>query len=250
VADEGRARREQPVLVTAERLTLAYGRRRVLEDVDLTVGEGEFWFFLGPNGEGKTTLLRALLGELAPAGGRLSLHPALADRAAVGFVPQRCTPNRILPTTVHEFVDLGLVGIRCAPAERRARLEWALAQSGLAGLERRSYWALSGGQRQRALVARALVRRPRLLILDEPTNHLDFLIEQAILDVLATLHREHGTSILFVTHALHLAARYGTHVALFHGGRVESGSAAALLQPERLTRAYGVAPPPIAGAGR
>jgi ABC-type cobalamin/Fe3+-siderophores transport system ATPase subunit len=158
-------------------------------------------------------------------------------------VPQRCAPNPILPTTVREFVELGLVGVRVGAAERPGRLEWALAHAGLAGFERRSYWALSGGERQRALVARALIRRPRLLVLDEPTNHLDFLIEQSILDVLAGLHREEGTTILFVTHALHLAARYGTHVALFHGGRVESGPVAELLRPERLTEAYGVAPP-------
>ncbi|HSP98254.1 MAG TPA: ABC transporter ATP-binding protein [Candidatus Dormibacteraeota bacterium] len=235
-------RRDAP-MVTAERLTLRYGRRRVLDEVSLIVRGGEFWFLLGPNGEGKTTLLRALLGELAPAGGRLVLDEGLRDRAAVGFVPQRCAPNPILPTTVREFVELGLVGVRADPAQRRERVRWALAHAGLAGLERRSYWALSGGQRQRALVARALVRRPRLLILDEPTNHLDFLIEQSILDVLADLNREEGTTILFVTHALHLAARYGTHVALFHGGQVEAGPAAELLRPERLTRAYGVSPP-------
>ena len=230
-------------LVTAERLRLRYGARVVLDEVSFVIGGGEFWFLLGPNGEGKTTMLRALLGELAPAGGRLTLHASLHDRAAVGFVPQRCAPNPILPTTIREFVELGLVGARVAAAERPARLEWALAHAGLSGLERHSYWALSGGQRQRALVARALIRRPRLLILDEPTNHLDFLVEQSILDVLAALHREEGTTILFVTHALHLATRYGTHVALFHGGRMEAGPAADLLRPERLARAYGMAPP-------
>jgi ABC-type Mn2+/Zn2+ transport system ATPase subunit len=235
-------------LVRAEHLSLRVGQRRVLDQVSLAIGAGEFWFLLGPNGAGKTTFLRALLGELAPAGGRLVLGEAVRDRAAIGFVPQRCTPNPILPTTVGEFVELGLVGVRLDRARRRERRQWALAHAGLAGLERRSYWALSGGQRQRALVARALVRRPRLLVLDEPTNHLDFLIEASILEVLAALHREEGTTIVFVTHALHLARRYGTHVALFHGGRVESGPAAVLLHPERLTRAYGVAPAAVEGA--
>lgn len=243
MVDAASAAAERPSpLVRAEALGLRYGQRRVLEDVTLSIGRGEFWFLLGPNGEGKTTLLRAILGELSPAEGRLVLDEAVRDRAAVGFVPQRCAPNPILPTTVSEFVGLGLVGVRADRTERRDRLHWALAHAGLAGLERHSYWALSGGQRQRALVARALARRPRLLILDEPTNHLDFLIEQSILDVLSSLHREEGTTILFVTHALHLATRYGTHVALFHRGRVECGPAAELLRVERLTRAYGVAP--------
>jgi len=231
---------DDDILLAANRLTLGYGGAPVLREVDLRVRAGEFWFLLGPNGAGKTTLLRAVLGALPPAAGQLALHPSLDDRTALGFVPQRCTPNPILPTTVREFVGLGLVGLTLDGRERQARLAWALAHAGLAGLERRSYWALSGGQRQRALVARALVRRPRLLILDEPTNHLDFLIEEAILALLAALQRDERTAILFVTHALHVAERYATHVALFHGGTVESGPAAELLRPECLARAYGI----------
>lgn len=229
-------------MVTAERVTLRYGATIVLRDVDLRIGAGEFWFLLGPNGSGKTTLLRALLGAQTPASGRLALCDTLRDHAAIGFVPQGSAPNRILPTTVREFVALGLVGTGVRGAARAERVAWALEQTGLAGLERQSYWALSGGQRQRAVVARALVRRPRLLVLDEPTNHLDFLIEDALLAVLATLHRREGTTILFVTHALHLAGRFATHVALFHHGTVEAGPAAELLDPARLERAYGRRP--------
>ncbi|MGD9764199.1 MAG: metal ABC transporter ATP-binding protein [Candidatus Binatia bacterium] len=222
-------------------LTLAYGDTPVLRDVDLTISRGQFWFFLGPNGTGKTTLLRAILGDLPAARGVLEMHPALRDRAAIGFVPQRSMLNPILPTTVREFVGLGLVGVRLRPDERRARVARALAHAGLTNLERSSYWELSGGQRQRALVARALVREPQLLILDEPTNHLDFLIERGVLDLLAALHAEQGTTVLFVTHALHLARRHATHVALFHGAGIESGEAAVLLRPARLERAYGIA---------
>jgi ABC-type Mn2+/Zn2+ transport system ATPase subunit len=226
------------LLLTASGVTMRYGRNTVLAGVDLEVRAGQFWFLLGPNGEGKTTLLRAILGELRPAAGSIRLHPALEDRGALGFVPQRCDANPILPTTVREFVTLGLVGIRAGTSERRARLDWALEHAGLAGLAGRSYWELSGGQRQRALVARALVRRPRLIILDEPTSNLDFLVEGAILDALADLNRREHTAVLFVTHAIHLAERYATHVALFRGGAVECGPAADLLRPEHLARVY------------
>ncbi len=229
-------------LLSARRLYLGYGDTVVLRDVDLAIASGQFWFFLGPNGSGKTTLLRALLGTLAPRSGGLDVHPPLRDRRAIGFVPQRSAPNPILPTTVREFVALGLVGARLDRARSRTHLEWALEHTGLAGLERQSYWALSGGQRQRALVARALVRRPQLLILDEPTNHLDFLIEEAILDLLSELRRTHGTAIVFVTHALHLATRHATHVALFHAGTVEGGSAETLLHSRRIEHLYGVSP--------
>jgi ABC-type Mn2+/Zn2+ transport system ATPase subunit len=226
------------VLLAVDGVTLRYGATTVLRDVDLEVRAGQFWFLLGPNGEGKTTLLRAILGELRPAAGSIRLHPALEDRSALGFVPQRCDANPILPTTVREFVTLGLVGIRADRTDRQSRLAWALEHAGLAGLAERSYWALSGGQRQRALVARALVRRPRLIILDEPTSNLDFLVEGAILDALADLNRQEHTAVLFVTHAIHLADRYATQVALFRGGAVESGPAAGLLRPEHLARVY------------
>src|SRR3972149_11145426 len=151
-------------------LVLAYGRRIILEDVNLEVRSGQFYFFLGPNGSGKTPLLRAILGVLRPRTGALWLHPDLARLDQIGFVPQRCDINPTLPTTVREFVLLGLVGLRASRNEESERLDWALDRVRLAGLGTKDYWSLSGGQRQRALVARALVRRPRPPIFDEPTN--------------------------------------------------------------------------------
>jgi ABC-type Mn2+/Zn2+ transport system ATPase subunit len=236
-ADVALSNGSEPLLATRG-LALRYSATTVLRDVELEVRAGEFWFLLGPNGEGKTTLLRAILGELRPAAGVVDLHPTLRDRSQVGFVPQRCEANPILPTTVREFVTLGLVGIRVDAGERQARLAWALDHVGLGGSAGRSYWELSGGQRQRALVARALVRKPRLLILDEPTSNLDFLVEGAILDALADLNRRDRMAVLFVTHAIHLAERYATHVALFQGGTVEAGPAASLLRPDHLARVY------------
>src|SRR5512139_2311804 len=138
-------------------LTLGYGRRTILRDVNLQVHPGELWFFLGPNGHGKSTFLHAVLGLLQPKAGRLWLHPERARRDRVGFVPQRCDLNPSLPTTVQEFVLLGLVGLRAPAEDRSQRLVWALEKVGLGGLGTRDYWSLSGGQRQRALVARALV---------------------------------------------------------------------------------------------
>jgi zinc transport system ATP-binding protein len=161
------------VLLKATGLSLGYGRRMVLRGVNLSVSPGEFWFLLGPNGEGKTTLVRAILGALPPRSGRLWLDPELGRRERIGFVPQRCDINPTLSTTLGEFTMLGLVGIATPAHERRERLAWALDKVGLGRLEEKDYWALSGGQRQRALVARALVRRPSVLILDEPTNGLD-----------------------------------------------------------------------------
>ena len=228
------------VVVTAERLSLGYDGRLVLADVDFRVHAGDRWFLLGPNGGGKTTLLRTVLGLIPPKAGRLVLHPELARRERIGFVPQRCEFNHSLPITVREFVRLGTVGIRLDAAETAERLRWALAQAQLDALARRSYWALSGGQRQRALVARALVRRPSLLVLDEPTNHLDPAQEDALLRLVVSLNDDEGVTTLFVTHDVALAARWATHVALVYGGRVVGGPAADVFAHGDLRAVFGV----------
>ncbi|MDD2901868.1 MAG: ABC transporter ATP-binding protein [Syntrophales bacterium] len=221
-------------------LSVAYGRRQVLREVNLVVSPGEFWFFLGPNGVGKTTCLKTLLGELRPRQGRILFHPELFRRHRLGFVPQRCDLNPTLPTTVREFVQLGLVGLQSGARERSDSLAFALKQAGLEGMADRDYWALSGGQRQKALVARALVRRPRVLLLDEPTKGLDLATEEGVMEALADLNQREGLTPVFVTHDLSLAARYASHVALFYDGCVHPGPASANLTPEELERTFGV----------
>jgi ABC-type Mn2+/Zn2+ transport system ATPase subunit len=232
---------DHEVIVRAADLSLGYGQRVVLAHVHLQIRQGEFWFFLGPNGEGKTTLLRAILGMIRPQAGQLWVNPELGDREHIGFVPQRCDINPTLPTTVREFVLLGLVGIHTDRNDEALRLEWALDKVGLEGLEGKDYWSLSGGQRQRALVARALVRQPGVLILDEPTNGLDLVAEDTVLRFLAELNGKDHQTLLFVTHNLTIAARYATHVALFHAGGVASGPRQEVLNRHTLERIYGVA---------
>ncbi len=226
-------------ILRSSALSLGYGDHVVLRDVNFQVQTGEFWFFLGQNGGGKSTLLGAVLGLLPPLSGSLSLHPELGSRDRTGFVPQRCDLNHTLPTTVREFVLLGLVGLRVGKAERNQRLTWALDKMGLLGLESKNYWSLSGGQRQRALVARALIRRPALLVLDEPTNNLDLPTEDALLQLLAVLNREEQQTILFVTHNVELAKRYATHVGLLYSGQMLAGPREEILTPDNLVRIYG-----------
>jgi zinc transport system ATP-binding protein len=221
-------------------LTLGYNGNAVLTRLELTVRTGEFWFLLGPNGSGKSTLIKAMLGFLLPQAGEIWLNPELARPQCIGFVPQRCDFNPSLPTTVREFVLLGLTGIRAGRKEQAERLAWALVRVGLPGMERQDYWALSGGQRQRALVARALARHPRLLIMDEPTGGLDPAIEAALMDDLARLNQEEGMTVLCISHDLTAAARHASHVAVFYNGQITSGSAQEILVPEHIERVYGV----------
>jgi len=226
-------------VINACDLVLGYERSAVISGIHLTVRPGDRWFLIGPNGSGKSTFLRAVLGLLPPLSGTLRLDPDLADRSGLGFVPQRCEWTATLPSTVREFVSLGFVGLDRSAAERTEGITWALERVGIEGLARSSYIALSGGQRQRALVARALVRRPRLLILDEPTEELDVASESALLETLLELNRDDGTTILFVTHELELAARHATHVAVFADGRVTCGTRNEQLDPDTLEGAFG-----------
>lgn len=228
-------------VLRARDLDLGYGGRPVLRGVDWEVRPGELWFLVGPNGTGKTTLLRAVLGTLEPLAGSLERHPTLASRERLGYVPQRCDLNPALPTTVREFATLGFVGSGVPRRERREALAWALDRVALGGMERTSYWSLSGGQRQRALVARALVRRPDLLVVDEPTEGLDVASADAFRRTVLELNRSRGLTLLFVTHNLHLAGRLATHVALFDRGRVHTGRAAERLHHDELERVFGIA---------
>lgn len=229
-----------PPLLAAEGLALGYGSHVVVRDVNLVVARGDFWFLLGPNGAGKSTFARAVLGFLAAKAGSLRFGDGLRRGESIGFVPQHCSVHPTLSTTLAEFVGLGFGAMRVARAERDERVAWAIDAVGLQGREQSDVHDLSGGMRQRAMVARALVRRPGLLVLDEPTSSLDPASQEALLLVLARLHRQSGLTLLFVCHDVAVAARYASHVAFFHDGIVEAGGRDLMLEADVLSRVYGL----------
>jgi zinc transport system ATP-binding protein len=228
------------IILSATDVSLSYGRGCVVSGVELTIRRGEFWGFVGPNGEGKTTFLRAVLGAVKPRSGSLRLAESIRAGWRVGFVPQRCDIRRTLPLTVEDFVLLGLGARRVPRRQAIASAREALDTVGMAGLAARDYWSISGGQRQRTLVARGLMGSPELLLLDEPTNGLDFAAEEALLELISKLNREMRLTVVFVTHAIAHVVRHATHAALFHRGRVLSGRAADVLSAPNLRRAYGI----------
>ncbi|MEO1089749.1 MAG: metal ABC transporter ATP-binding protein [Pseudomonadota bacterium] len=180
-------------LVVASGLTVTLGSRIVLEGVDLSVAAGEMVTLLGPNGSGKTTLLRTLLGAIRPTAGCV-VRPA---DLVVGYVPQRLAIDPNLPITVARFLDLPE---RTGSARKRA----ALARVGIDGLERRAMTELSGGQFQRALLARALLSEPQLLMLDEPTQGLDQIGKAVFYQLVDQVRRDTGCGVLMVSHDLHV----------------------------------------------
>jgi ABC-type Mn2+/Zn2+ transport system ATPase subunit len=216
-------------LIATDGLALGYGDQAVLRDVSLVVRAGEFWCWIGPNGCGKSTLLRGLLGLLPPLAGTLMVAKHLADHARIGYVPQRGELSDALPTTVRELVALGLVRSHVPRAARADAVRAALAQVGIAALAEQSFWSLSGGQRQRALLARALVRQPELLLLDEPTEGLDVATQEALLATLAELRESRRITLVVVTHRHEIARAHADHVARFVDGRVFAGPREAVL---------------------
>jgi zinc transport system ATP-binding protein len=175
-------------------LWFAYeGQDFVLRDVNLSIGQGEMIGIVGPNGGGKTTLLKLLLGLLTPSRGTirvLGLSPNEA-RPHVGYVPQHVQFDPKFPVTAWDVVLMGRLGRASAIGpyghnDRRAA-EAALDQVGMGGMKSRAFAEMSGGQRQRVLIARSLVTQPRLLLLDEPTANLDVSMEQEFYELLARL---------------------------------------------------------------
>jgi ABC-type Mn2+/Zn2+ transport system ATPase subunit len=226
-------------LVAASGLAVGRGTP-LLRAVALQLLPGQGWFLLGRNGAGKSTLIATLLGLLPPLAGSIHLAPAIADRSGVGYVPQEQRFPASLPMTVLEFVDLGLPPHLLSRRERRARADAALVAMHVADLRRRNAGELSLGQRRRVLVARALARRPQLLVLDEPTANLDPFGAGQLAADLERLRADDGLCLLHVCHDLDLARRRATHIALVADGAVRTGSAAAMFGDAALQRALGL----------
>jgi zinc transport system ATP-binding protein len=180
-------------LVSAFAVNVVRDGRSILEDVDLEVRSGEIVTIIGPNGGGKTTLLRTVLGLIAPTSGTVTRRRDLR----MGYVPQRFAADRSLPLTARRFLAL-------APGARRRDCEQALGEVGAAALAEAQLATLSGGEVQRVLLARALLRNPQLLLLDEPTQGVDLGGEQDLYELITTVRDRHACGVLMVSHHVHV----------------------------------------------
>lgn len=218
-------------IVTSD-LSVVLGSARILRDVNLTVGLGEMVALLGANGSGKSTMVKSLVGVVPFHGSvRLFGHELTGPRREVpwhriGYAPQRVTATAGVPATAEEVVTAGLLDNRRLrpPRDARRRALEALDEVGLADRARESVQTFSGGQQQRVLIARALVRRPDLLILDEPLAGIDRTSKEALAGTLTGL-RERGVTLLVVLHELgELAGLVQRAVVLRHGRIVHDGA--------------------------
>jgi manganese/zinc/iron transport system ATP- binding protein len=225
-------------------LTVAYGDKPVLWDVDLEVAPGVLMAIVGPNGAGKTTLIRAILGLVTPAAGRALVHgrPYGERRRLVGYVPQRGSVDWDFPTSVLDVVLMGRYGrlgwIRRPGAADRAAAREALEQVGMLELEGRQISQLSGGQQQRVFLARALVQDAEVYLMDEPFQGVDATTERAIVELLREL-RQRGKTVVAVHHDLQTVPEYFDQVTLLNVRRIASGPVEDVFTEENLRRTYG-----------
>jgi len=236
-------------VLSVESLDFGFPGRTIGRDVSFSLGAGDVMCVLGPNGGGKTTLFRTILGLLPAHGGRISLEgksldslsrPEIARR--VGYVPQG--HSAYFAYTVREFVLMGRtahLGVFSAPGRRdRDVAERSLESLGIAHLAGKPVTEISGGERQLALVARALAQEPKLLVLDEPTASLDFGNQVRVLERISALAAS-GIAILFSSHDPDHAFLCARRVLLLAEGRVlEAGAPREVIRPDTLERMYRV----------
>jgi zinc transport system ATP-binding protein len=226
-----------PLAVELRGVSFRYGDGPlVLREVDLAIERGELVAIAGPNGGGKTTLVRIVLGLERPTEGQVLLfdEPAyrFSRRATLGYLAQRAQVQLDAPATVEEVVSAGRLaaGGLLGPlrARDRAIVDEAIERVGLSAVSRRPLSRLSGGQQQRAFIAKALAGEPSLLVLDEPTTGVDVESQEALGALLHRLHTELSVTVLYVSHEFGAIERYVERLVLVRGGIVFDGRPEAL----------------------
>lgn len=222
-------------IIQLEHVNFSYAETPVLTDVNLSINPCEFIGIIGPNGGGKTTLLKLLMGFLKPTSGKLEVFGTSpqASRLQIAYVPQTQRFDRDFPISVLELVLSGrlskLPWYGIFSAEDKEAAKQALEKVRLTSFENRPFGTLSGGQAQRALIARALASNPQLLLLDEPTANVDSQAEADIYDILSSLRDK--MTILMVTHDLSTAVEQVQRVILVQNNVI-------LLKPEEVCQHF------------
>lgn len=195
-----------------QNVNLSFDKSQVLIDINLDVPEKEFLGIIGPNGGGKSTLLKTLLGLLTPNSGKVEIFgkPVKENRKLLGYVPQYSNFPKDYPISVKEVIQMGRLGNKNSKSSAK-KISDLLDQVGLGGFEKRTVTELSGGEKQRVLIARALATEPKILLLDEPTASIDIKAGQNFYDLMHQLNEE--MTIVLVSHDIGAISQYVKKIA-------------------------------------
>lgn len=233
-----------------EKVSLSYGAKAVLDEIDLTIEAGAWVGILGPNGCGKTSLLRLMAGVVRPVGGRIELYGQALSRYSpkdvariVSVLPQENPLD--FPFSAMEVVLMGrapyLKGLGWESAEDRRIAHEAMELTDCLALAGEDIRLLSGGERERVFLARALAQKPRVLLLDEPTTHLDLKRQSEVYRLLKRLHRSEKLTILSVLHDLNFAAQACGKILVLSQGRIAAaGAPGQVLKADLIEAIFGV----------
>ena len=231
-----------------ENLSVAYSGVKALENVSFSVERGDYVAILGPNGSGKSTLLKTLLGLEKPQSGSITLLGQKRDSfdqwGKVGYLPQKTgVTNPLFPATVEEIVSMGLLAGKRFPRlqskEDREKTARALELCGITALAKKLIGELSGGQQQKALLARAIVSSPELILLDEPSTALDHESRIAFFTLLDGIARADGTTVIFITHDMGEAGRHAGKLLMLDTSLVFYGTGEEFCKSAAMTGVFG-----------
>ena len=229
-------------ILTAKDLSFAYDGKTVLEGVNFALSAGDYLCVVGENGSGKSTLIKGLLGLKAPDGGSIVFGEGL-KATEIGYLPQQTQLQRDFPASVREVVLSGCLnslGRRLHyNAEDRARADMNMERMGIEDLKERSYQDLSGGQQQRVLLARALCATKKLLLLDEPVTGLDPIATGEMYNLIKLVNLCDDITVIMVSHDIHAAVRYATHILHLGQRQLYFGTAAAYRESTQARRFLG-----------
>jgi zinc/manganese transport system ATP-binding protein len=223
---------------------LAFGRRTIWSAANFKLEPGEFVGLIGPNGTGKTSLLRVLLGQLPVASGRVHVlgHPPGRGNPAIGYVPQRRSLAEDLSVRGYDLVLLGLIGHKWgfgpASAAERRTVDEALEAVGASAYANQPVGMLSGGEQQRLLIAQALLTNPQLLLLDEPLASLDLKSQHEIVHLVESIRLERRMTVILVAHDLNPLLELLDGIIFILDGRVVCGPLVGVVRSDLLSRLY------------
>ncbi|WP_458781659.1 metal ABC transporter ATP-binding protein [Arthrobacter sp. D3-16] len=225
--------------------SLTFGKRTLWEDLDLDIRPGEFFAVLGPNGSGKTSFLKVLLGlqDLHRGKATLGGHPVERGSSLIGYIPQQKSFARDTPMRARDLVGLGVDGhrwgLRLSPAKANRRIDELLELVGATEYAKVPVGQLSGGEQQRLRVAQALATDPKVLLCDEPLLSLDLHHQQAVSALINKQCHEQNSAVVFVTHEINPVIDYVDRVLYLAGGRFKVGTPEEVMTTEVLSDLYG-----------